>query len=184
LANKLLLVVDNGSVYTKNLIDFLSEKKIKFTNLKHNQVNLSKIKEFNSFILSGRRQNNKEMNSLNSKIIQHAVSEKKNLLGICYGAEILALTLGGTIKKIDVFEKGEQEISVLKENPLCKGRIRVFESHNYEISRLGSSLIDIAQSKNCMFEMIQHIELNIFGTQFHPEMSTDGKTIIDAFASL
>ena len=60
----MLLVVDNGSVYTKNLIDFLSEKKIKFTNLKHNQVNLSKIKEFNSFILSGRRQNNKEMNSI------------------------------------------------------------------------------------------------------------------------
>ena len=77
LANKLLLVVDNGSVYTKNLIDFLAEKKIKFINLKHNQVNLSEIKEFNSFILSGRRQNNKEMNSLNSKIIKHAISEKK-----------------------------------------------------------------------------------------------------------
>ena len=184
LANKLLLVVDNGSVYTKNLIDFLSEKKIKFVNLKHNQVNLSKIKEFNSFILSGRRQNNKEMNSLNSKIIQHAISEKKNLLGICYGAEILALALGGTIKKMDVLEKGEQEISVLKENSLCKGKVRVFQSHNYKISRLGSSLIGIAQSKNCMFEMIQHIELNIFGTQFHPEMSTDGKTIIEAFVSL
>ena len=70
LANKLLLVVDNGSVYTKNLIDFLSEKKIKFTNIKHNQVNLSKIKEFNSFILSGRRQNNKEMNELNSLILE------------------------------------------------------------------------------------------------------------------
>jgi len=180
----LLLVVDNGSVYTKNLTDFLSEKKIKFTNLKHNQVKLSKINEFNSFILSGRRENIKEMNSLNSKIIQHAVSEKKNLLGICYGSEILALTLGGTIKKMDILEKGEQEISILKKNPLCKGKIRVFESHNYKISRLGSSLIDIAQSKNCMFEIIQHIKLNIFGTQFHPEMSKDGKNIIDAFVSL
>jgi len=184
LANKLLLVVDNGSVYTKNLIDFLSKKKIKFINLKYNQVNLSKIHDFNSFILSGRRKNDKKMNFLNSKIIQHAVLEKKNLLGICYGAEILALTLGGTIKKMNVLKKGEQEISILKENPLCKGRIKVFESHNYEISRLGSSLIDIAQSQNCLFEMIQYIELNIFGTQFHPEMSIDGKTIIEAFTSL
>jgi len=30
----LLLVVDNGSIYTKNLIDFLSEKKIEFINQK------------------------------------------------------------------------------------------------------------------------------------------------------
>jgi len=28
----LLLVVDNGSIYTKNLVNFLSEKKIKFIN--------------------------------------------------------------------------------------------------------------------------------------------------------
>jgi GMP synthase (glutamine-hydrolysing) len=184
LANKLLLVVDNGSVYTKNLIDFLSKKKIKFTNLNHNKVNLSKINKFDSFILSGRRKNNKKMNSLNSKIIQHAVSGKKNLLGICYGAEILALTLGGTIKKMNKLEKGEQEISIIKENPLCNERIRVFESHNYEISRLSDSLIDIAQSKNCKFEMIQYVGLNIFGTQFHPEMSMDGKTIIESFVSL
>jgi len=30
----LLLVVDNGSIYTKNLVNFLSEKKIKFISQK------------------------------------------------------------------------------------------------------------------------------------------------------
>ncbi len=114
----MLLVVDNGSVYTKNLIDFLTKKKVKFVNLKHNQVKLSEIQNYNSFILSGRSQNNKEMNVLNSKIIQHVVIEQKNLLGICYGAEILALTIGGTIRKKNILEKGDQEITILKENPL------------------------------------------------------------------
>jgi len=175
--------VDNGSIYTKNLIDFLFEKKINFTNLKHNQIDLSKISEYNSFILSGRRENNKGMNAINSKIIQHVVLEKKNLLGICYGAEILAITLGGTIKKSTV-EKGEQKITILKENLLCKGKVTVFESHNYEISRLNSTTTGIASSNTCKFEMIQHNELNIFGTQFHPEMSSDGKSIITAFISL
>ena len=42
----------------------------------------------------------------------------------------------------------------------------------------------IASSNTCKFEMIQHNELNIFGTQFHPEMSSDGKSIITAFISL
>jgi GMP synthase (glutamine-hydrolysing) len=176
--------VDNGSVYTKNLTDFLTEKKIKFNYKKHSNVILSEIKNFNSYILSGRRKNNQEMNALNSKIIQHAVSEQKNLLGICYGAEILALTIGGTIKKKNVLQKGDQEISIIKQNPLCSGTIKVFESHNYEISRISNSLINIANSKNCFYEMIQLNNHNIFGTQFHPEMSSDGHAIIEAFVSL
>ena len=176
--------MDNGSVYTKNLIDFLTEKKIKFSYKKHNDVSLSEIKNYNSFILSGRRKNDQQMNALNSKIIQHAVSEQKNLLGICYGAEILALTIGGTIKKTNVLEKGEQEISVQKQNPLCSGTIKVFESHNYEISRIGNSLINLANSENCIHEMIQLDNHNIFGTQFHPEMSSDGQSIIEAFVLL
>ena len=90
--------MDNGSIYTKNLIDFLSEKKIEFINQKFDEVDLLDLQKFYSFILSGRRKNVKEMNATNSKIIKHAVSEKKLLLGICYGAEILAITLGGTIK--------------------------------------------------------------------------------------
>ena len=176
--------MDNGSVYTKNLIDFLTEKKIKFKYKKHNHVALSEIENFNSFILSGRRKNNQEMNALNSKIIQHSVSEQKNLLGICYGAEILALTIGGTIRKKNILEKGVQEITILKENPLCTGTIRVFESHNYEISRINNSMINVANSKNCLYEMIQLNNHNIFGTQFHPEMSSDGQAIIDVFVSL
>lgn len=175
--------MDNGSIYTKNLIAFLSEKKINFKNFKHNQIDLSKILEYNSFILSGRRENNKEMNAINSKIIQHAVIEKKNLLGICYGAEILAITLGGTIKK-NIAKKGEQEIFIRKENPLCRGKITVFESHNYEISRLANSTMGIADSNSCKFEMIRHVERNIFGTQFHPEMSSDGKSLLNAFVLL
>jgi len=176
--------VDNGSVYTKNLIDFLTEKKIKFKYKKHNHLTLSEIENFNSFILSGRCKNNQEMNALNSKIIQHSVSEQKNLLGICYGAEILALTIGGTIRKKNILEKGVQEITILKENPLCTGTIKVFESHNYEISRINNSMINIANSKNCLYEMIQLNNNNIFGTQFHPEMSSDGQAIIDVFVSL
>jgi GMP synthase (glutamine-hydrolysing) len=176
--------VDNGSVYTKNLVDFLSEKNTEFTNIQHNQLESSKISEFDSFILSGRRENNKEMNVLNSKIIQHAILKKKNLLGICYGAEILALTLGGTIRKKNITIKGNQNITILQKNSLCSGTIMVFESHNYEISRLGNSLIGIANSQNCLYEIIKHKTLNIFGTQFHPEMSSDGQAVIETFVSL
>ena len=180
----MLLVVDNGSIYTKNLVNFLSEKKIKFISQKFDEVNLSDIQQFNSFILSGRRKNDRKINAVNSKIIKHAVSEEKSLLGICYGAEILATTLGGTIKKSDKHVKGEETVLVQKENKICQNEAQVFESHKYEISQLGNQLHSLASSKSCKHEIVKHNNLNIYGTQFHPEMSNDGQSIIQAFLSI
>ncbi|PIW33361.1 MAG: glutamine amidotransferase, partial [Nitrosopumilales archaeon CG15_BIG_FIL_POST_REV_8_21_14_020_37_12] len=91
----MLLVVDNGSIYTKNLIDLLDAKKIQFEKQTPNTVNLENLAKYKSFILSGRRRNEKKTNEINSKIILHSIDCEKKLLGICYGAEILALTLGG-----------------------------------------------------------------------------------------
>ena len=176
--------MDNGSIYTKNLVNFLSEKKIKFVSQKFDEVNPSDMQQFNSFILSGRRKNDKKINIVNSKIIKHTISEKKHLFGICYGAEILTQTLGGTIKKSSKQVKGEETVIIEKKNKICKNKIDVFESHRYEISKLGSQLHSLARSKSCKHEIVKHNDLNIFGTQFHPEMSSDGQSMIQAFTSL
>jgi GMP synthase (glutamine-hydrolysing) len=181
----MLLVVDNGSVFTTNIVQFLLERKIiDFTILPFDKIILSELSKFQSFILSGRRQNNKKMNAVNSKIINHSITEKKPLLGICYGAEILALTVGGTIRKMPTTQKGTNHVTIVAENPLCSGMIQAYQSHNYEISRLGKSLIQLAKSDTCNYEIIQYQNLTIFGTQFHPEMSNDGLSMIERFAKL
>lgn len=180
----MLLLVDNGSVYTKNIINFLSTKKVPFTTLSYDNIILEELGNFQSFILSGRRQNNKEMNSINSKIVNHAVLEKKSLLGICYGAEILALTIGGTIRKMQTMQKGNSKIRTVHENPLCNGTIEVYQSHNFEISQLGKSFTQIAKSESCNYEIIQYQDSKIFGTQFHPEMTQDGLGLIENFLLL
>jgi len=180
----LLLVLDNGSVYTKNLIDFLSDEKIPFKKLTPDLLNLKSLDNFNSFILSGRKKNEKKTNEINSKIINHAIQNDKKLLGICYGAEILALTLGGTIRKLILPQKGSEKINIIRENPLFSNDLQVFESHGFEISKLPDILIKIGESKNCKFEVIQYVKKPIFGTQFHPEMSDDGKELIQKFCSI
>ena len=177
-----LLLVDNGSVFTKDIANTLSNSGINFDQKSSDQINLDDISRYDSFILSGRRNNDSQMNAKNSKIILHAVNEKKKLLGICYGAEILALALGGTIRKSSVI-RGEQEITS-NENILCEGKNTVFESHSYEISKLGSSLDCLAESENCKNEIVKHKELAIYGTQFHPEMTADGQKMIANFAKL
>jgi GMP synthase (glutamine-hydrolysing) len=177
----LLLVVDNGSVYTKSLLDFLLHKKITFNTLSFDKVILSELHKYSSIILSGRTTNIALMNAINSKIVRHAVLEKIPLLGICYGAEILALTLGGTIKKMDKSHNGIQEIEVIKTNPICKNKIKVFESHSYLVSKLDNCFVQIAKSDYCKYEIFQYANHKIFGTQFHPEMSDDGKLLLEKF---
>ena len=180
----MLLIIDNGSIYTKNLIDFLTDKKIPYEKITPELLDLKLLDNYNSFILSGRRKNEKKTNEINSKIINHAIQNDKKLLGICYGAEILALTLGGTIKKSVLLQKGNEKVNILKENPLFSGNLEVFESHGFEISKLPDILIRIGESKNCKFEIIQYNKKSIFGTQFHPEMSDDGKNLIEKFCSI
>ena len=180
----MLLVVDNGSIYTKQLTDFLNKKKFSFEKYTPYILELNSLQKYNSIILSGRRKNDKKINEVNSKIINFSINNSKKLLGICYGAEILALTLGGTIRKTKFIQKGPENVEILKDNLITKNSINVFESHAFEISKLPDTLITIGKSNNCKHEIIQHKEKLIFGTQFHPEMSLDGNNLIETFCSL
>ncbi|MEK0320443.1 MAG: gamma-glutamyl-gamma-aminobutyrate hydrolase family protein, partial [Nitrosopumilus sp.] len=108
----MLLVVDNGSIYTKNLIDFLNQKNILFKKQTPQFFDLNSLENYDSIILSGRIKNEKKINEINSKIITYSIKNNIKLLGICYGAEILALTLGGTIRKTLSLQKGNETIKI------------------------------------------------------------------------
>ena len=180
----MLVVVDNGSVYTESILDFLKKTDITFEQLRFDKISIISLSKYSSIILSGRRQNNSKMNAINAKIIKHAVENQKPLLGICYGAEILALTLGGTIKKMEVPRQGIHKIDVIKDNPICTGKIDAFESHSYMVAKLDSNFSQLAKSSKCEFEIFQLNNYNIFGTQFHPEMSEDGRILLGKFISI
>jgi len=177
-------VVDNGSIYTQSLLNCIKELNIDFACHPFDKISNLDSAKYSSIILSGRRKNNPVMNVVNSQLIKHSVMEKKPLLGICYGAEILALTLGGTIKKMNESRYGIHEIDITRVNPLCAGKIQVFESHAFKIAKLSSSFNQIAKSASCEFEIFQLDSLNIFGTQFHPEMSQDGKDMLGRFIDI
>lgn len=182
--DRLLLVVDNGSVYTRSLLDCIKNLDVTFEHHVFSDVPSLDLGKYSSVMLSGRRKNNSEMNMINSKLVKHCLDGNKPLLGICYGAEILALTLGGTIKKMTSSRHGLYKVQITQDNPLCNGTIDAFESHSYMISKLGSSFIPLAFSDDCKFEIFQYGDKNIFGTQFHPEMSSDGKSLLEKFCNV
>ncbi len=180
----MLLIVDNGSVFTTNISNILLKNQVEFNVVNFEQITDLDLTKFDAFILSGRRKNEQRMNATNSEIIKHVVSTKKPLLGICYGTEILALTLGGTIRRSENVVKGLHIVNVKKPNSLCDKDIEVYQSHNYEIAKLGNKLENFAISNTCQYEIIKHKTLPIFGTQFHPEMSKDGESLIQSFVKI
>ena len=140
-----------------------------------------------SYVLSGRRRNDRAMNVLNSRIVRLAVSRGRPLLGICYGAEVLALAAGGTIRRMEQADRGAGRVEIVRDSPLCPGgsTISVREQHRYEIARLGRrGLESIGRSSRCSNELVRLGRTHVYGAQFHPEMTADGRALLARFALL
>lgn len=180
----MLLVLDNGSLFTPRITEILESSQIEFRRLDHTGLRDADMERYDSYILSGRRFNDPAMNVANAKIARHAAAAGKPLLGICYGAQIAALALGATIRRMGRTRRGRDWIEETAPNPLCRGRMRVFESHRYEIARLGDTLERLGRSDLCANELVRARGTDVYGTQFHPEMSRDGGDLLTRFLAI
>jgi len=181
----MLLVVDNSSSYFNNLVRCLNQINAKHEIRKHSDLDGRDVNNYDGIILSGRTDNLKSMNVANMRLINLAYENDKPLLGICYGAEITALALNGSLRRLNDRIIGDNTINVNKNNSLTdKKTLNVFESHGYYIAHLPQEFEGIADSSNCSYEIAAHSKRQIFGTQFHPEMSKDGLEILSNFVKL
>jgi GMP synthase (glutamine-hydrolysing) len=178
-----VLVVDNGSPYVGDITLCLDNLRQVYDLKRYDEEFLPL--NYQKIILSGRRKNKKEINSINSKIFKTCFTNEIPVLGICYGAEIIALTFGGSLHRTDLVQ-GFKRINVEKPTKLLeKSHCNVYESHSYAISHLPEDFICVASSDISKHEIICHKSKNIFGTQFHPEKSGEcGIELIRNFVSL
>lgn len=182
-----LLVLDNGSEFTPEIASALDAASVPFVSRAAADPGAwDAAVSAGSYILSGRRRNDRAMNALNSRIIRHAASSRRPLLGICYGAEMLALSSGGTIRRMQGGpHRGTEIVEVERGSPLCPAgaAVRVREQHRYEIARLGC-LARLGGSARCANELVRLGDTHAYGAQFHPEMTADGRRMLERFAAL
>jgi GMP synthase (glutamine-hydrolysing) len=187
-----VLIVDNNSPFTSHLMDIVSNLGYSFDYKRYFEINreelgFESLPWFSKVILSGRKTGSSSINSINSTVVKYCYKRNIPILGICYGCQIIALTLGGSLRKLEKPIRDFDQVTVKSDNALVydKERIRVFKSHRFCVSKLPSCLDSAGESQTCPNEILLHREKPIFGTQFHPEVSgADGKSILANFMAL
>ncbi|MEQ2130463.1 glutamine-hydrolyzing GMP synthase [Caldanaerobacter subterraneus KAk] len=96
------------------------------------------------------------------------------VLGICYGAQLMTELLGGKVAPAPVREYGKTEVVINNTIPLFKGIERdtiVWMSHTDQIELPPPDFKVVASTENCPIAAIANVEKNLYGVQFHPEVS-------------
>lgn len=108
------------------------------------------------------------------------------LLGICYGAQYLALTNGGSVAPSEIREYGRANLSSINEDVLFAGvdaGSQVWMSHGDTITTLPSDFEITASTADVQVAGYKVANEKTYGIQFHPEVyhSSDGKKMLHNF---
>jgi len=100
------------------------------------------------------------------------------VLGICFGLEIMAAALGGSLAKRPELAVALREVRLLESNSLFDGLGEVtFQPvcHEIMVADAPSGFLVAAESDDCPVQAMRHESLPVYGVQFHPEMDKDIK---------
>jgi GMP synthase (glutamine-hydrolysing) len=95
------------------------------------------------------------------------------VLGICYGAQLMASELGGDVLPTSKREYGPATVSITGGLGLFGGLDRdqpVWMSHGDSITRLPEGFRSTAQTTSTPFAGLAAPDRNLYGIQFHPEV--------------
>ena len=95
------------------------------------------------------------------------------VLGICYGAQLMAHDLGGDVLPTSKREYGPATVTITEDDGLFVGIDReqpVWMSHGDSITRLPEGFRSTAQTDSTPFAGLAAPERNLYGIQFHPEV--------------
>jgi GMP synthase (glutamine-hydrolysing) len=109
------------------------------------------------------------------------------ILGICYGAQLMARHYGGGVERSDRREFGPARIEVTSaESPLFAGLptdMPVWMSHGDRIERLPAGFRASARTASSPYAAFESPSRGLYAVQFHPEVvhTPDGRRMLEQF---
>lgn len=95
------------------------------------------------------------------------------ILGICYGSQLMAYMLGGSVKTAPVSEYGKTEVEVDRRSVLFDGvspRTICWMSHTDYIEKAPADFCVTAHTPVCPVAAMENAERKLYAVQFHPEV--------------
>lgn len=169
-----VLIVDNHTTNIKKLIELFPDQYV-CDCVNRDEFNSEITATFDMVVFSGGSnvRSVKNHSEVYKKQIEFIQNTSKPIIGICLGCEIIAFSFDCVIQEFPNPIKGVYPIEFGNTN------LKVFESHRFGIQSLSDQIDLLAFSVNGP-EVIKHKNKEIYGLQFHPELSvenTDGKSI-------
>ncbi len=183
--NEKIIVIDFGGQYNQTIARRVRELGV-YAEVKPYTITADEVKEFapNGIIFTGGPNSvfGESALSFDEKIFEIGIP----ILGICYGAQLMAHTLGGKVETAPTSEYGKTDMTVIGGSELLKEvpkKSVVWMSHTDYISKVPKEFAVTANTKDCPVAVMECAERKMYAIQAHPEvMHTEyGREILKAF---
>ena len=152
-----------NTIYKKPKIIIIHDFKIK-------KLNLLVISGGNDLKLFSKKKNDLIRNKISLFHLKKSFKKKIPVVGICYGAQLIAHIFKSKIKK---YQNHVGNHPVRLEDSLFNKNLKkinkVNSYHNYAITNLGTSLLPLAKATDNTIEAFKHKKYKILGFMWHPE---------------
>ncbi len=177
-----IIVLDFGGQYKQLIARRVREQSV-YCEIHPSSIGLDRLKELSpkGIILTGGPNSvySPESPSFDPGIFDLGIP----VLGICYGAQLMAHLLGGVVKTAPVSEYGHTDVSIDKDSSLlfrdvnsgaseggAASVVTVWMSHTDYIEKVPSGFEITAHTPNCPVAAMENEEKKLYALQLHPEV--------------
>ncbi len=169
---ELVIVIDFGGQYNQLVARRVRECNV-YCEIYSYKTDLKKIKSMNpkGIILTGGPNSCYEENAAtcSPELFRLGIP----VLGLCYGAQLMSLALGGRVERAALKEYGKTQVHVDDSSPLFAGVSAdtiCWMSHNDYIAQMAPGFRAIATTANCPVAAAECTDQKLYAIQFHPEV--------------
>ena len=189
IAEEVILVVDFGSQYAHLIARRVRELKV-YSEIVFPEITVTEIEKISpkGIILSGgpRSVYEKDAPLLSDEVFDYIVKKEIPVLGICYGHQLIAFKMGGSVKGEKRKEYGIATVDILDSEGIFKDlekKETVWMSHGDQVFEIPPNFIVTSKTDTSPIAAFRNTSKKIYGLQWHPEVvhTKNGKKILSNF---
>lgn len=183
----MILIIDNYDSFTHNLYQCIAPFYSDILIVRNDKITVDEVKRLKpAGIILSPGPKRPEDAGICIDLIQSITDTP--LLGVCLGHQAITVAFGGRVIQAPEIIHGKKEWVYHQKQGLYHALSEPFEAGRYhsliaERATLPDVLVVDAETKSGLIMGLRHIELPIYGVQFHPEsiLTPEGPRLLQAF---